>query len=902
MMIAVIIPVWAVKSYEMEVRNLVQVNETEFTFDVRMKNLNPSEPFAIEAIQWQLSFNTALMNGGSLNNTWLTYVAGTTDLVGTAIIPASENFSSNQIVMQWVTASLGDGAQTTLFNTSNWIRIGTFRVQLRNAGNTAFHNFADVAHSLAFVQNEVIVNSCNYTTSGGLYYRSGSGFELITSKTLTNSLSSRKLAGYCFTGTGNWTAAARWNNVTTANINTLPGATNNVIIAGSTTVSDTRTVKDVTLAQGSYMVISPLAQLTTDNLYNDNVGGGGGGGTVTISGWDFQNLSKTTLPYSADNGILSNSGIAPFTTTGNFLSFTTAIAGGTRVAIGNTFNAQTGFPPTDDPKAWVVQLSTTGYQTLKLSSKQWSDNGSFGTTGPTLFKVQYSMNGTSWTDVSGGNITVGQNWTTGVISNLTLPADLNNQSNIYLRWLNNSGNILGYTAIDDIQITGVSPPTGLLLQSTSGGTGSLLHSNTGVEAKVERYITGWTGSPTPANHGWHFLSSPVAAQPISVFHTAGSGNDFYKWVESNPNAEKWVNRTATGGGLNGSFETNFAVGTTGYLMANAATSTPVFTGVLNVSDVPVSGLTNSTGTFHAGWHLLGNPFSCALGFSLGTWNRSNVGAVAQIWNELNASYTVLSDSQVIPAMNGFMVYSAVAGGSLTIPADARVQDNTAWYKSNAATERILLKADDPEGQTAQETIIAFNNAATDGFDMQYDGYFMSGWAPSFYSKANNEDFALNTLPALSSDLVIPLGFVKNSSANFNIRLVENIPGVTVYLKDLKLNRDQDLTTFPVYNFTSADGDNANRFQLHFGTVLVNETSMAQPVNIYGVNNTIYIASKTGKAMTGDVVVYNMIGQAMISQPLCNNGLTKINVNSGTGYYVVKVITPDQIFSGKVFIK
>jgi hypothetical protein len=323
LMAAVILPSMAQKSYEMEALNLVQVNETEFTFDVRMRNTNPAEPFAIELIQWQFSFNNALMNGGSLNNTFLTYVGGTSDLAGTAIVPSSDYFSTNQVVIQWLTQSLGDGAQTTLFNTGDWKRIGTFKVQLRNTGSTAFHNFADVAHNLAFVPGQVIVNWCNYTTSGGLYYRNGAYFEIINNKTLTNSLSSRKLASHCFTGTGNWSETARWNNIPTANANTLPGASNNAIIAGSATTTDTRTVKDLTVASGGYLLINTAAQLTADNVYNDNTSGGGSG-VVTLANWNFQSApvgATTSLPYLADAGISSNINIAPFTTTASFEDF-----------------------------------------------------------------------------------------------------------------------------------------------------------------------------------------------------------------------------------------------------------------------------------------------------------------------------------------------------------------------------------------------------------------------------------------------------------------------------------------------------------------------------------------------------------------------------------------------------
>ncbi len=93
----------------------------------------------------------------------------------------------------------------------------------------------------------------------------------------------------------------------------------------------------------------------------------------------------------------------------------------------------------------------------------------------------------------------------------------------------NSGSSLSITSGTGVTVTGTltnnGGTAGLVQKSGATGTGSLLNNTANVAATAERYITGWTD----ANHGWHFLSSPVASQAISGFHTAGSGNDFYKW-------------------------------------------------------------------------------------------------------------------------------------------------------------------------------------------------------------------------------------------------------------------------------------------------------------------------------------------------------------------------------------
>ncbi len=110
-------------------------------------------------------------------------------------------------------------------------------------------------------------------------------------------------------------------------------------------------------------------------------------------------------------------------------------------------------------------------------------------------------------------------------------------------------------------------------------------------------------------------------------------------------------------------------------------------------------------------------------------------------------------------------------------------------------------------------------------------------------------------------------------------------------------------TNPAYTFSSAKTDDAARFLLHFGgTFSVNDKEMESPVTIYASGNTIYIFGTSGVMLNGRVIVYNMIGQQVMQQQLSENSLARINLNGATGYYLVKVVTGDQVFSGKVFIK
>ena len=221
----------------------------------------------------------------------------------------------------------------------------------------------------------------------------------------------------------------------------------------------------------------------------------------------------------------------------------------------------------------------------------------------------------------------------------------------------------------------------------------------------------------------------------------------------------------------------------GYLVAYQQTDTKTFSGNLNVADVTLSGLTNTGTSAYPGWHLAGNPFASAINWGSGTWTKTNINAVAQVWSSADGSYkTTTEQSDIIPAMNGFMVYTT-GSGELTIPADAREHNAANWYKSDE--EFILLKANDLEGLTSQSSIVRFNPSATEAYDADFDAYFLAGFAPMFYSVSGSSLYALNTLPAVSNELAIPFGFMKNSATNYNIELAKNIPATIVYLTDIK---------------------------------------------------------------------------------------------------------------------
>ncbi|MDA3943783.1 MAG: T9SS type A sorting domain-containing protein [Bacteroidetes bacterium] len=418
------------------------------------------------------------------------------------------------------------------------------------------------------------------------------------------------------------------------------------------------------------------------------------------------------------------------------------------------------------------------------------------------------------------------------------------------------------------------------IKSTSSSTGSLIVNGTVTgDVTVERYIAAasdWIN----ANDGWHLLSSPVASQAISgVWTPDGSSSndyDFFAWDESQ---QLYLNQKVGANNIN-----TFDPGV-GYFVAYQATATPEFTGAPNTTsqteNLTLSGAPAADNSY--GYTLLGNPFQSAIDWSHASWDKTDVGGVAKIWNN-GAFIDIDDDPSIIPAMNGFFVSTSTDNNSFTIPAAARVHNSQNWYKS-VSNNTIKLIAKDVEGNLQQESRIRFNTEATAGFDQAFDGPFMTGYAPLFYSTDETHLYSTNTLPELHDELEIPFSFVKNAHSSFEIELAQSIEGMIVYLTDFKSGIQHNLTETPTYSFTASEGDNPNRFLLHFGVVGIGEQEQAPTLQVYMVDNRLYVNNSLEQAQ---LAVYDLQGRLVAEQSLNSGGLQSLSLDLPAGVYIVRL--------------
>ncbi|MFZ4414545.1 MAG: hypothetical protein ACOYOV_15790 [Bacteroidales bacterium] len=413
---------------------------------------------------------------------------------------------------------------------------------------------------------------------------------------------------------------------------------------------------------------------------------------------------------------------------------------------------------------------------------------------------------------------------------------------------------------------------GALTLKADGGlhpTASLKNNTASVTATVEQYITSnWYSSPAD---GWHLLSSPVANQSISgSFTPTGNlnGYDFFAWDE----ASSWWFNQKQGNNL-----VTFTPGS-GYLVAYEQSGTKTFTGSLNAANLTKNLSYESTDAVLKGWNLIGNPYPCAINWTIGSWTKTNIESYAKVWDGVGNNYIDVTlqetpNRYIIPAMQGFFVKANGTSPSIVIPADAKVHSGQGFYKTTQ--DMLVMKVSKDNAPVYDKAAICFNSLSTNLYDPTYDATEMPsfGDAPGLYSLlANGEKLSINTIPLPGINTLINMCFIAGTNATYTFT-ASNLANISfthpIVLEDTKTGLSQDLFQNPIYQFTADTNDNIHRFILHFNA---SATGIQENEN----NNTLAYC-KDGQVVVSShsfiktIEVYNEIGQQL--------GVYKVNGNS-----------------------
>ena len=455
---------------------------------------------------------------------------------------------------------------------------------------------------------------------------------------------------------------------------------------------------------------------------------------------------------------------------------------------------------------------------------------------------------------------------------------------------------------------GVAGTIGLIIKSDATGSGSFIDNGTisgiGI-ASVERFLEYGTSGQ------WHFIGIPMTQINAWTYF-----DQYLKYYDEDTHHYKYV-IAAPGDSILNSDGLGYAI------WPNLADFTAIQNGIPNTGTmiIPVSRTWDGNTSDYDGWNLVGNPYTSAIDISLVTAGWNNTDATAWFWDGAAGNFKVYpsggagSHSKYCPPGQGFFVHcndpaatpSSPGSGFVVMNHGGRAHNSEVFLK-NSMPDVLKITATGSANSFNDELAVYFDDNLTKGYDPGNDAKKITGdaLAPQIFTTSEGLELAVNAQPFTNGNVVVPMSFRAGLPGSYMLSAGETesfAPETSVTLEDLLEGTTTDLRSEPVYTFSHSPADDPARFLLHFGVKSLGTPGSTSPaeVSVYAFDGSIYITKKSQGALSGDVYVFDILGRTVLTQDLGGQSPARLQVPSGAGYYIVKVVTQDGTIVRKVYL-
>jgi hypothetical protein len=424
--------------------------------------------------------------------------------------------------------------------------------------------------------------------------------------------------------------------------------------------------------------------------------------------------------------------------------------------------------------------------------------------------------------------------------------------------------------------------------------------------------------PIAHDNGWHFLSSPVAAQPVQPAFAPELMNnsfDFYRWspTEDLTTGLPWIN-LRDGSGVNSGFDPahpdapRFSTAS-GYLVAYS----PAYVNLAGNDElktftgVPLTGSISMPVTASANaWNLVGNPYPSSLNFDLLSQAAGSLLSTPACWtilpggnyaSYLSGSGGINGASAEIAPMQGFFV-EAASTGNIPLSNSMRTHSGQIWLKDGPALPSRLRLQVAAIGGGKNDEVLIHRSAGFSGSTGAEKMFAAAEGQPALFTTKAGKKFGIDQ--AAEKTESVGLGFIAPAAGTYILKVAANSFAEQLVLEDLKTGARQDLREHPDYSFTSAPADDENRFVLHIGSAYGTPENEKNPgIILYTEGNRICIRQTIPGS--GNLRVFSTTGQLLASEVLQPvpfqtiesrwHGMAVVHIQTEKGVSVYPVILP-----------
>ena len=397
--------------------------------------------------------------------------------------------------------------------------------------------------------------------------------------------------------------------------------------------------------------------------------------------------------------------------------------------------------------------------------------------------------------------------------------------------------------------------------------GKLITTSTGVQATVEKNITGagdenWTAESGAA--GWYFIASPVndAAFPTGTVND----QDIYQldWANNN-----WINlqNSSHSSLLTAGFQRG-----TGYLYASKDGNTISVAGEIQ----PLSNDHNATVTLaNHGWNLIGNPLTCKV-------------TVDHDFGMLNNGSTVDYTGTIVNPCQGIVVWGS---------ADEEV------IFTKAATQNAAAPGNSALQMTVAQNIVTRGNATSTTVDNAVISFNEGSVLPKFTMLESNANLYIPqgieeyAIVSSNGQGEMPVNFRANENGQYILTVnAENVEMNYLHLIDNMTGADIDLLQTPSYTFNAKTYDYESRFRLVFAANNEDGSSTgSETFSFYSNGN--WVINNEGDAT---LQVIDALGRILSNEGI--SGTVSKSIDAPAGVYVLRLINGENVKTQKIVVR
>ncbi len=459
--------------------------------------------------------------------------------------------------------------------------------------------------------------------------------------------------------------------------------------------------------------------------------------------------------------------------------------------------------------------------------------------------------------------------------------------------------------------TEINEPRGLWIASDATGTGSFIDNGTityngAADVLVQRYLTPdqW--------HGYCVPLQDVKTRPYKDYYMKYYNNTLHRYMYViDPSLDSTLNSDGIGYMMwSSSGSTNTTpVSAAGKLNTGAMTMSitrPVYPG--------------APGQDYDNWNFIGNPYPSAVDLSSANIDWNNTIQQAYFWSPGAGNYltyikagggTRPGNSPYAASQQGFFVRhdtTSTAATSFTYNDNSVRTHNTEAFLKEELADMLYVNVRNAQNEKLDIGVVRFSSETTLGMDENIDAEKLAGDfdAPQlWFPVPGDKNLIVDVLPWMGINMTVPLSYSFSLESNNLIEVsgIDNFKqGTQIFLEDKKLDLMQDLVLNPEYQFTSSPTDNPARFLLHFTKSAIGIDEKDKGFQIYSFEDYLYVKNLVKGNTYGTVWMYDLTGRTVFHADLKDFTINKFNPGVNGGYYAVKVITKDGVYTEKVYLQ